>query len=131
MSGFYFIVQASKFLLIDATAVNFDQGHGEVIQYISPDLYILCPKYLRFSSNGFDVKGNFKCNLVAADAVETNWKHKVIPDRGELISKYMMTVVCQESVWGMVYYLYALYIAQSVHWLAYDISPSLLGHIKE
>ena len=38
----HFIAQTSKFLLIDATAVTLDQGHGNVIQYISPDPYILC-----------------------------------------------------------------------------------------
>ena len=55
MSGSHFIAQTSKFLLIDATAVTLGQGHRKVIQYISPDSYILCAKYLRFSSNGFDV----------------------------------------------------------------------------
>ena len=44
MSDSHFIMQTSKFLLIDATAVTLGQGHGKVIQYISPDLYILCPK---------------------------------------------------------------------------------------
>ena len=57
MSGSYFIAQTSKFLLIDATAVTLDQGHRKVIQYILPDSYILCAKYLWFSSNGFDVRG--------------------------------------------------------------------------
>ena len=33
------------------------QGHGEVIQDIFPDLYLICHKYLRFSSNGFDMRG--------------------------------------------------------------------------
>ena len=61
MSGSHFIVQTSKFLLIDATAVTLGQGHGKVIQYISPDPYILCAKYLRFSSNGFDVRGKSCC----------------------------------------------------------------------
>ena len=56
-SGSQFIAQKSKFLLIDATAVTLGQGHGKVIKYISPDPYILCVKYLRFSSNGFDVRG--------------------------------------------------------------------------
>ena len=32
MSGSHFIMQTSKFLLIDATAVTLGQGHGEVIQ---------------------------------------------------------------------------------------------------
>ena len=48
MSGSHFIVQTSKFMLIDTTAVTLSQGHGKVIQYISPDPYILCAKYLRF-----------------------------------------------------------------------------------
>ena len=37
MSVSHFIVQTSKFLLMDATAVILGQGHGKVIQYISPD----------------------------------------------------------------------------------------------
>ena len=57
MSGSHFIAQTSKFLLINATAVTLGQGQGKVIQYISPDPYILCAKYQRFSSNGFDVRG--------------------------------------------------------------------------
>ena len=48
MSGSHFILQTSKFVLIDATAVTLGQGHGKVIQYISPDPYILFAKYLRF-----------------------------------------------------------------------------------
>ena len=43
MGGSHFIMQTSKFLLIDATAVTLDQGHGKVIQYIFPDLYIPFP----------------------------------------------------------------------------------------
>ena len=47
---------------MDATAVTLGQGHGgKVIQYISPDPYILCAKYLSFSSNGFDVRGKSRC----------------------------------------------------------------------
>ena len=61
MSGSHFIAQTCKFLLIDATAVTLGQGHGKVIEYISPDPYILCAKYVRFSSNGFDVRGKSCC----------------------------------------------------------------------
>ena len=43
MSGSHFIVQTSKYLLIDVTAVTSGPGHGKVIQYILPDLHILCP----------------------------------------------------------------------------------------
>ena len=61
MSSSYFIAQTSKFMLIDATAVTLGQGHGKVIRYISPDPYILGAKYLRFSSNGLDVRGKSCC----------------------------------------------------------------------
>ena len=56
MSGSHFIAQTSKCLLIDATAVALGQGHGKVIQYVSPDPCIVCAKYVRFSWNGFDVR---------------------------------------------------------------------------
>ena len=46
---------------MDATVMTLGQGHGKVIQYILPDLYILYPKYLRCSSNGFDVRGKSRC----------------------------------------------------------------------
>ena len=61
MSASHFIAQTSKFLVIDATAVTLGQGHGKVIQYISPDPYILCAKYLRFSPNGFYVRDKSCC----------------------------------------------------------------------
>ena len=60
-SGSHFIAQTSTFWLMDATAVTLGQGHGKVIQYNSPDPYILCAKYQRFSSNGFDVRGKSFC----------------------------------------------------------------------
>ena len=62
MSGSHFIAQTSNILLIDATAVTLGQGHGKVIQYISPDPYILCAKYQRLSWNGFDVRGKSFCS---------------------------------------------------------------------
>ena len=82
------IAQTSKFLLIDATAVTLGQSNGRVIQYISPDPYILCAKYLRFSSNGFDVRDKSCCGGGrggGADEAETNWTHKVTPDWGDLM----------------------------------------------
>ena len=82
MSSSHFIAQTSIFLLIDATAVTLGQGHRKVIQYIFPDPYILCVKYQRFSSNGFDERGKVVAAADAAavvDAAETNWKHKVRP----------------------------------------------------
>ena len=61
VSGSHFISQTSKFLLINATAVTLGQGNQKVIQYISPDSYILCAIYLRFSSNGFHVRDKSCC----------------------------------------------------------------------
>ena len=62
LSGSHFILQARKFLFINVTAMTLSQGHQKVIQYILPDLYFLCPKYLRFSSNGFDVTSKSPCS---------------------------------------------------------------------
>ena len=56
MNGSHFIGQTSNILRIDATAVTLCQGHGKVVQNISRNPYILCPNYLRFSSNCFDVR---------------------------------------------------------------------------
>ena len=76
MSGSQLIVQTSNFFLMDATAVTLVQDHGKVIHYISPDLYILCTKYLRFSSNVFAVRGKSCWGSGRADtAVKMNWKH--------------------------------------------------------
>ena len=72
MSGSSFIVQKSKFSLINCTAVTLCQGHWKVIQYISPDLHILCSKYLKFSWYSFDVAAADAAVADAADA--TNWK---------------------------------------------------------
>ena len=81
MSGSHFNAQTSKFLLIDATAVTLGQGHGKVIQYISPDPYILCAKYQRFSSNSEREK-------FLQRRTRTRWKRteniNVTPDRGDL-----------------------------------------------
>ena len=62
MSGSHFIMQTGKFLLIITMALTLGQGHVNVIEYISPDPYILCPKYLRFSWNGFDEWGKRRCD---------------------------------------------------------------------
>ena len=61
LSGSHFILQTSKFLFINVTAATLGQGHQKFIQYIFPDLYFLCPKYLRLSSNGFDVTRKSLC----------------------------------------------------------------------
>ena len=61
LSGSHFILQISNFLFINAAAMTLGQGHRMVIQYIFPDLYFLCPNYLRFSSNSFDVRSISHC----------------------------------------------------------------------
>ena len=61
LRGCHFILQTSKFLFINVTAVTLCQGHQNVIQYVFPDLYFLCSKYLRFSWNGFDVRSKSLC----------------------------------------------------------------------
>ena len=75
MSGSHFIVQTSKFMLIDATAATLGQGHGKVIQYISPDPYNLCAKYLRFSWNSLTWEAKVVAAADAAVGAEMNWKH--------------------------------------------------------
>ena len=57
MGGSYFIAQTSKFKLIHVTAVTLGRSYRKVIQYISRDPYTLCAKHVKFSSNGFDVRG--------------------------------------------------------------------------
>ena len=77
-------------MLIDATAVTLGQGQGKVIQYISPDPYILCAKYLRFSSNSLDVRGKSCCGggrgggRGGGNELKT---YKVTPDRGDLMRR--------------------------------------------
>ena len=70
------------FFLINATAVTMGQGQRKVIQYISPDLYILCPKYVKFRINGFSWKAKV---FAVADTAETNWKYEDTPDRVALM----------------------------------------------
>ena len=55
------LLSRQPLLLNDATAVTLGQGHGKVIQYITPEPYILRAKYQRFRSNGFDVRGKGFC----------------------------------------------------------------------
>ena len=86
------------FIVIVIIVILLGLGHRKVIRYIFPDPYFLCPKYLRFRSNGLDVKskrrraadsgGGAALDADAdADAVaKTNWIHEVTPDRGDLIN---------------------------------------------
>ena len=61
LSGSHYILQTSNYLSINVTAVTLGQGHPKVTQYIFPDPYFLCPKYLRSSLNGFDVRSKSHC----------------------------------------------------------------------
>ena len=74
MGGSHFIMQTSNFFLINTTAVSFSQGHGKVIQYILPDLHILWEAKVIAAADA------------AVGAAETNWKHKVTPDRGDFMT---------------------------------------------
>ena len=57
MGGSHLAMQISNILQVGATAASWGQGYVKVIPYIWPDPYILCPKYQRFISNGFDMSG--------------------------------------------------------------------------
>ena len=73
---------------MDATAMTLGQGHGKVMEYISPDPHILCAKYLAETVLTWDAKVVAAADAdaaAAADAAETNWKHKVTPDWDDLI----------------------------------------------
>ena len=82
MAGSHFIVQTNIFLLINVTAVTLGQCHRNVIQYISPDPYVLYPKYLRFGSNGFDVTSKSHCG---------GGGNELKTDRGDLINLFLST----------------------------------------
>ena len=43
MCGLLFIMQTSKYLSISATAMTLGQGHGNITQYICPDLLFVFP----------------------------------------------------------------------------------------
>ena len=70
MSGSHFIVQTSNFLLINVTAVTLGQGHRKIIQYISSDQYILCPKYVSLAQKVL----TWKPKVFAAVDAAARWK---------------------------------------------------------
>ena len=88
------------------------QGHGKVIQYISPDLYILSAKHLRFSSNGFDVRGKSCCG--GGNKLKT---YKVTPDRGDLMSLKMIHLKLSPHLPGAN----KLFVFNVVFWLRKNI----------
>ena len=88
MSGSYFIAQTSKFLLINATAVTLGQSQGNVTQthvFFVPNVKCLAQTVLTLEGKVF-----VAADADAADAAETTWKHKVTPDRGDLIICWVM-----------------------------------------
>ena len=102
VSGSHFIVQRSKFLLINATTVTLDQGHGKIIRYIYQDLYILCPNHLRFSSNGFSgVRCKSRCDGGRGGNQLKTWSHP----RSEWLNYwsilYIESDICSLSSWGL------------------------------
>ena len=93
MSSSHFIAQTSTFLLIDATAVTLGQGHGEVIQYISQTHIFFVPNIWGLAQTVLTWEAKVFCGGGRADAVETSWKHKVTPDRGDLNSQVLHTFI--------------------------------------
>ena len=87
MTGIFFIPCQS--MLIYAPAMTFSRGHGKVIQYIFPDLCILCPKYLRISSKGLDIRGKSFCNGWCSGERTENI---VTPDQGDWIICKLVTI---------------------------------------
>ena len=62
MSSSYFIMQTSRFLLFSRTEVTLGQMHRNVTLYNSPDLYFLCPKYVRYKLNMSDMGNKRWCS---------------------------------------------------------------------
>ena len=60
-TAFNQVIIMTRAIKLQGVIVTLVQGHGKVIQYISRDLYIICPKHLRFSSSCFDVRGKRCC----------------------------------------------------------------------
>ena len=69
---------------MDATAVTLGQGHGKVIQYISQTHIFFVPNIKGLAQTVLTWEGKVFA-AADADAAETDWKHKVIPDRGDLM----------------------------------------------
>ena len=73
---------------MDATAVTLGQGHGKVIQYISPAHIFFVPNIKGLAQTVLMWEGKVfadaDADADAADAAETDWKHKVTPERGDL-----------------------------------------------
>ena len=84
MSVSHFIMLTSNFLLIDATTMTW----VKVMERSSSTFY---QTHIFFVLNIYGLDQmvlTWEAKVVAAaDAAETNWKHKVTPDRGDLIDR--------------------------------------------
>ena len=84
MSGSYFIAQTSKFLLIDATAIPW----VKVMERSSstfPQTHILFTPNIKGLDHMVLMWEGKVFAAADTDAAETNWKHKVTPDWGDLM----------------------------------------------
>ena len=82
------------------------QGHGKVIQYILPDLYILRPKYLKLSSNGFDVTDKSCCGGGRGRRGGNELKTKSHPRPGWINERrfnydYPFSTQCDHPLWSL------------------------------
>ena len=83
-SGSHFIAQTSKFLLMDATAVTLGQCHGKSSSTFPLTHIFFVPNMKGLAQTVLTWEGNVFA-AADADAAETDWKHKVTPDRGDLM----------------------------------------------
>ena len=117
-----FIAQTSKFLLINATAVTLGQGHGKVIQYISQTHIFFVPNIKGMAQTVLTWRGK---DFAAADAAETNWKHKVTPDRGDL----MMVILCPYPVPSWLLLAKGSKRVYLIQFMIQHFKPSFLNHL--
>ena len=101
------------------------QGHPKVTQYIFPDPYFLYTKFLRSSSNGFDVTSKSHCGGGGGGGGrgrggETNWKHKVTPDWGDLIK---LDVIFNNSFWNHNFRLWKFCSFDGGHFIQSSLYP--------
>ena len=94
MSGSHFIAQRSKFLLISTTATTYcvmERSSNTFPQthiFLVPNIKGLAQTVLTWEGKVFAA-----ADPDVADAAETNWKHKVTPDRGDLTMYWQVSVM--------------------------------------
>ena len=77
------------------------------MQYISPDPYILCAEYQRLAQTALTWQGKVfaAADADAADAAETNWKHKVTPDWGDWIICFDIIAIFRPPCVSYLYFV--------------------------